>query len=98
MLTIAEVVYTVASRLDVPEVDAPSGCDLEGWPTVAADTVWHLKKIAPRALANRSNERRLLHRRRALPLEIDLRDQLHEAWRCSAHDPAEVGVFDLTVY
>ena len=28
MLTVAEVVYTVASRLDVPEVDAPSGCDL----------------------------------------------------------------------
>jgi len=52
----------------------------------------------PRAPANRSNERLLPDRRLPLPLEMELRDQLHEAWCCGAYDLAEVGVFDLSVY
>jgi hypothetical protein len=51
-----------------------------------------------RTLSNRSNERRLPRRRRALPSEMELRDQLHEAWVCGAYDLAEVGVLDLSVY
>jgi hypothetical protein len=31
------------------------------------------------------------------PLEMELCDQLHEAWGCGAYDLAEVGVFDLSV-